>query len=291
MTSEISHVLLTRFNLPTLGVESLVRARDGWLRERQVLFERYCLPSVKQQSERNFNWIIYFDIESPFWLKKRIAELSADGTFVPLFRHSVPHDELLKDISDVAGRTAEILLTTNLDNDDALSSDFVARLQASVLGPHRRAIYISQGLIQQGQRLFLRHDPTNAFCTVSESRHQPLTCWMDWHNRLDRHMPSSQVPGGPGWLQVVHDGNVSNRVRGRRVSPRRYADTFGQALQGIEVPNSGELLADRFVAAPIRWSRDFFRSGIKVMILRLGGKNGLDRLKLVLARGSRGPSQ
>ena len=29
-----AHVFLTRFNLPSEGVESLIRAREGWLRER-----------------------------------------------------------------------------------------------------------------------------------------------------------------------------------------------------------------------------------------------------------------
>jgi hypothetical protein len=27
----IDHVLLTRFNLPSRGLESLIRAKDGWL--------------------------------------------------------------------------------------------------------------------------------------------------------------------------------------------------------------------------------------------------------------------
>ncbi|MGP5071874.1 glycosyltransferase [Arthrobacter rhombi] len=291
MSLEISHVLLTRFNLPTPGVESLIRAKDGWLRDRQALFERYCLPSVKDQSERNFHWIIYFDAESPKWLRARIAELSSDGTFVPLFRQSVPHAQLVQDVEEVAGRRTEILMTTNLDNDDAISKDFVARLQAAVLGPERRAFYVSYGLIQQGRRLFLRLDPTNAFCTVSESWEEPSTCWFDWHNRLDRHMPTTQIPGEPGWLQMVHEGNVSNRIRGRRVSPAGFADAFGQVLQGVEIPGAGELLFDRFVAAPIRRARDFLRDGAKGIIMRLGGKNGLDRLKLAVARGNRNQPQ
>lgn len=36
----LSHVLLPRFNLPSPGLESLVRAQDGWLRARWDLFSR-----------------------------------------------------------------------------------------------------------------------------------------------------------------------------------------------------------------------------------------------------------
>ena len=45
----LDHVILTRFNLPTGGVEGIMRAREGWLRERIDLFERYCAPSVAAQ--------------------------------------------------------------------------------------------------------------------------------------------------------------------------------------------------------------------------------------------------
>ena len=65
MKPSIDHVILTRFNLPTAGVESLVRAQEGWLRDRQVLFEKYCLPSVKFQTRQDFSWIVYFDTQSP----------------------------------------------------------------------------------------------------------------------------------------------------------------------------------------------------------------------------------
>ena len=55
MRIDLDHVLLTRFNLPSKGHESLVRAQENWLRNRVVLFERYCLPSVAAQTCRSFS--------------------------------------------------------------------------------------------------------------------------------------------------------------------------------------------------------------------------------------------
>ncbi|MBY8850425.1 putative rhamnosyl transferase, partial [Saccharothrix sp. MB29] len=69
----MDHVVLTRFNLPSVGAESVVRAQEGWLTKRVGLFERYCLPSVAAQTSSDFRWLIYFDPESPQWLKDRIA--------------------------------------------------------------------------------------------------------------------------------------------------------------------------------------------------------------------------
>lgn len=131
MRPTVDHALLTRFNLPSKGFESLVRAKDGWLHNRVELFERYCLPSVRAQTRKGFHWIVYFDPESPKWLLDRIQALSADGLFTPIFRAEVSADELLSDIEEVTGRQAQNLLTTNVDNDDGLAADFVAQCRMS----------------------------------------------------------------------------------------------------------------------------------------------------------------
>lgn len=284
MSSSLSHVILTRFNLPTPGVESVVRAREGWLRERQQLFERYCLPSMQSQSEGNFHWIVYYDEESPDWLKERTTALSSLGKFTPLYRRAVPRDQLLADIEGVANERSDLLLTTNLDNDDAVASDFVARLQHSAETKRAVALYIDNGLIQHGDRVYLRTDTTNAFCSVSEPWDSPVTAWADWHNRLERHMPVRHIQGEPAWLQVIHDGNVSNRVRGRRVDPGHYRAGFGALLDVARRPTTAELLVDRYAAAPARLARDAVRWGAKSAIMRIGGKQGLNQMKLAAAR-------
>ncbi|OMH23859.1 hypothetical protein BKD30_10840 [Tersicoccus phoenicis] len=287
MPLTIDHVLLTRFNLPSPGVESLVRAKEGWLRNRQSLFERYCLPSVRAQVQRSFHWIIYLDVQSPDWLKNRITELSHDGLFVPIYREEVPRDDLLKDIRAVTGAAGDVLLTTNLDNDDAVAVDFVARLQKGVAGTARRALYLTNGLIMQTDALYRHRDVSNAFCSVAESWNAPVTCWSDWHNRLEYSMPATRLHGAPGWLQVVHGGNVSNRVRGVRVRPDRYTALFPSVVATMPQPRSRDLWMDQLVRSRVRLLRDGARAVAKRTILQVGGKAGLDRIKVLVAGRTR----
>lgn len=288
---KIDHVLLTRFNLPSPGVESLVRAQEGWLRDRQVLFERYCLPAVLSQSEKNFHWIIYFDTQSPDWLRSRIAELGRDGIFTAIFRDEVPHNTLLEDIRKLTGGRGDILLTTNLDNDDGVAVDFVQRLQNAVKDQTRQAIYLVNGLIQHGERLFLRRDPVNAFCSVSESWSRPATCWSEWHTKLGERMDVQEIAGPPGWLQVIHTGNVSNRVHGSRVRPGGYRTNFTIGLEEVREPEVLELLVDGMVLNPARKTREFIRVFGKNVILRFWGKKSLERLKVLLARNKGAQAQ
>ncbi|WP_125610490.1 glycosyltransferase [Specibacter cremeus] len=287
MKPTIDHVLLTRFNLPTPGVESLVRAKEGWLRDRQQLFERYCLPAVLGQTVTGFSWIIYFDTQSPPWLKERVADLSSDGSFTPLYRDSVPRWQLLADLRAVTGAGADILLTTNVDNDDAVSLDFVERIQQQAVDGNRCAIYLAHGLIRAGDELFRRRDDHNAFVSVGESWTDPVTCWADWHNRLGETMAVRSVGGPPAWLQVVHGGNVSNRVRGTRVRPEPFRDLFVHGLDGVTAPTRRAMAVDLAIRAPMRGGRELARAIVKKAVLRVGGKQGLNRIKVLAAGRSR----
>ena len=274
------HFLITRFNLPTPGPESLVRAREGWLRERAGLFERYCLPSVAAQSGARFQWLIYFDPESPVWLQERIREWSAGGLFTPVFRTSVEKGDLLTDLRSLVPEPAGMLLTTNLDNDDGVATDFVQRVQQAAAGTRgRTALYLPRGLILSGTGLFARRDRANAFCSVAEPWQDAVTCWADWHTLLGRSMPVREVPGPAGWLQVVHGGNVSNRVRGFRVSPESHRQRFPGLLSGAQPPGRAERARELLLDTPRRALGSGVRTAAKTVLLRTVGKAGLDRVK------------
>lgn len=283
-TPRIEHVILTRFNLPSAGPERIIRAQDGWLAERVTLFERYCVPSVRAQTNQNFTWIIYFDPESPLWLRERMAVHETEGVFRAVFRASVSRAELISDIRSVVGRERNILITTNLDNDDGLATDFIDRLQKADAPEQRSALYITNGLIAGANGLYLRRDSRNAFCSVRESWDDPVTCWADWHNRLGDSMPVVEIDGAPGWLQVVHGSNVSNRVRGRLASPRPYIGRFGAELHALSVPARRRLLGDRLVGLPVRSAREALRAGAKWVAVQLFGTAGLDTVKLKFVR-------
>jgi len=274
------HFLITRFNLPTPGPESLVRAREGWLRERAGLFERYCLPSVAAQSSSRFRWLIYFDPQSPAWLRERIRTWSADGLFTPVYRTSVETGDLLADMRSLVPEPAGTVMTTNLDNDDGVATDFVERLQqAAAQTRGRTALYLPRGLILAGTGLFARRDRTNAFCSVAEPWADAVTCWADWHTLLGRSMPVREVPGPAGWLQVVHGGNVSNRVRGLRVSPETYRQRFPGLLSGAQPPGPAERARELLLDTPRRALASGVRTAAKTVLLRAAGKDGLDRVK------------
>lgn len=275
----INHILLTRFNLPTFGFESMVRSQPDWLARRVELFETYCLPSVRNQSNQNFSWIVYFDPHSPDWLLERIARWLAYPNFQPIFREQVDYAHKMSDIRRFAKPRRSRLLTTNLDNDDALAADFVERLQAASPPTGRAVLYFRSGLILSSDSLFLHNDPHNAFCSVSESWAEPVTCWVAPHNQLPRYMPALVLDGPPRWLQVVHGHNIANRIKGKRVSPDPYADLFGGRLMQVRRPTRADLLIHRLIIRPVQFLGEALRARLKAVALSLWGEKGPDRAK------------
>jgi hypothetical protein len=280
----VDHVLLTRFNLPTGGVEARIRASEHWLTNRWRLFERYCAPSVAAQTGADFDWVVYFDPDSPAWLKEAIQPYVQQGLFTAFFREEVPRHTLVADLRDVVRHGDGMLLTTNVDNDDGIAVDFLSRLRAAVDFDDRRALFVVNGLVRDATGVYLRHDPANAFCSVAEPWADPRTCWDDWHILLGRSMPIVQLGGEPGWLQVVHGENVSNRVRGRLVSAQRWEALFPGLLQDVEPPRAARIAGDRLLVAPVRWTRDTTRATLRRMAIAALGRDGMQALKARLRR-------
>ena len=65
------HLLFTRFNINSADTLSC-RLDPAYLKVRFELFERYCLPSVQNQTNQNFIWLLLLDENTPNDYKDRI---------------------------------------------------------------------------------------------------------------------------------------------------------------------------------------------------------------------------
>jgi hypothetical protein len=132
----LRHFVLTNFNVALPGVGADRRGatvRDAaWLDERCDLFERFCLPSMRGQSCREFDWLVRWEEPADRRHAARIAGYAGQAGLRLV-------DASLSFRRAVAAALApgdEAVLTTRLDNDDALHHDALARLRAAALaGP------------------------------------------------------------------------------------------------------------------------------------------------------------
>jgi Putative rhamnosyl transferase len=257
---DFTHVIMTRFNVARPKRQEPIRLDPDWLAGRFDLFERYCLPSVAAQTARGFHWLVYFDEETPEPIRARIEACRRVFPFVPCFTGPVGGDYWPASIGAAGAARTPWLLTTRFDNDDALSADHVARLQAA-LGqgaPVRGSLNFPRGFVLEGGKLYALTHLASAFASWLEPwDDKARTAISINHLKMARVGPVRQLEGPPAWLQVVHGGNVSNKIRGRRVGPEAAAGRFPTAaLAGLRAASGIEITLENLVLTPIRSARD-----------------------------------
>lgn len=195
-----------------------------WLEHRFALFERYCLPSVKSQTIKDFVWIVLFDSTTPDRFKDKIADYQNEcSQFVPVFVEpdngryfaNIFQEEVRRRLPD--GRCGRVL-TTYLDNDDALNIKMVEDLQSRIeLHPNGTFIFYTDGyqFFTDDHFLMRIHYKKNHFVSVIEgdSKDQVKTIYgYGSHYYIDKikDVRIEYVSNEPMWCQVVHEKNMGN---------------------------------------------------------------------------------
>lgn len=245
------HFVLTRFNV-NIGPHRRTWD-DAWLASRFRLFEEYCLPSMRSQTSQQFTWLIFFATSSRATIERYLADVPPMPNLQPVFTDTVFGPATTREavISRHDG-VSDRLITTRLDCDDALRSDFVQRLQAVRPERPREVFNFPLGYQVSHDRFYLAYDPMNAFCTLTEpwdERGETVqTVYGAQHQKITDLAPVRQVDWKPSWLQVVHDLNLANTTNGLRVSrrrPTRYFSNLPAIATLASHDDLGELVADQ----------------------------------------------
>lgn len=234
------HFIITRFNVNIYDIDFPKRLEDTWLSLRFELFQKYCFPTVQAQENQDFTWLVLFDEQTPERYKAFINIYSKYNNFTPVYCGAF--DTIMPTVVErmkAIAPDAEWFLSTRLDNDDALSSAFVQCLHGVVNAMNEAdlkpsdTLYINfpNGLQLHDGDFYDFEDATNAFVSLLERSDDPNTVfWVD-HPGIYNKAPVIQARTKPLWLQVVHDMNVYNYVRGEKVDApdviQRFPCDFG----------------------------------------------------------------
>jgi len=237
--ASFTHFLLTVFNV-RLRHGGEVTPDHEWLEHRFRLFEMFCYPSVKAQSVKDFTWLVFFDSSTPREFRERIQGLPAMRQFVPCFVSEVMSIESFAGMKDSLfaphlrpGTTH--LITSNLDNDDALHSHYVENVQKEFSAQDFEFLNFTRGFLfdREKERLFVRKHLSNPFVSLVERFENARTEWCAPHTEISKLGPVRQVNAEPMWLQVIHGRNVSNTIADAYRVPLVRLDEGFEAVRGI----------------------------------------------------------
>lgn len=200
---------------------------SNYLDKRFILFEKYTVNSVINQSCLPDEWIIYLHNETPSKYIDYMESLKKEHSFITTF--FINNKESINWISMLTNYLKSVyvggVLTVRIDNDDAISTLFVEEFQKKTkeyvenIRTEKSFILSARYGIQYNINtgdLINAHDIYNHFlgmyCDVSEKQNNVY--WFD-HTTIDLKKTVLVDSKYPLWMEVLHDSNYGNSVHWR----------------------------------------------------------------------------
>lgn len=229
MQPHVQHLVETRFSVwMRPGPPSFER---GWLEERLALLRRICLPSLAAQTTEAFTCLLLCDEATPADVLATLREHERELPTLQLVLTSGRRPPL-EAVRELVRTDAEVLITTRLDSDDAIAVGYLEAVQD--YGAAFQRSRLSRMLVNfpRGYRFhnptgtfYERHMWTSPFHSLFERPRQGEVATVFHtsesglyrkshgnHMMLHEYQLTHQDESMPAWLQVLHDGNVQNRV-------------------------------------------------------------------------------
>ena len=238
----MQHFILTRFNLQTNFWDKDKNRKevldDSWLKVRIELFLKFCLPSVVGQTTKNFSWFIFFQKGTEKDLSEVLEQLEKYDFIIPVFCENYEgfRENKGKIISKYLKSESEFLISTRLDNDDAIAKDFVEKVHGVYYDNKEKEFVIDfpWGLcldVNQSPQLSAYKHVSNQFISFVEKTHkgkEPRTVLSHEHYAWQKIAEFISIEEKNMWLQVSHDRNITNRLEGNLV--------FEQNIKNFSIP-------------------------------------------------------
>ena len=215
------HYIITRFNLRAkewqFTKNSTKVLDDNWLKNRFELFEKYCLPSLIAQTNKNFEWVIFFDTETPQLFKDKIEGYKQQlPNLVPLFVENM--ELFLPTIQEyIKNNNQEFVITTRLDNDDCVSKYFVEEIQKNFNKQEYEALDFIDGYslqISPDFKLGKKRHLYNPFISLVEKKQNPTSVWSRSHTSWKRETRIKRILDQRIWMVIIHQENKVNEFDG-----------------------------------------------------------------------------
>ena len=203
---KFKHYIITRMNV---GIYDQPKSKE-WMEHRIELFEKYTLPSILRQTNKNFTWVLCFDERTPNDIICKYDYLDNVEIFWdrPKYWMKTKPPE------------TDWVITSRIDNDDYYYPNFVEDIQREFIN-RKMEMVIDIGF------LILDEKTGNVYDLEKPLYNSPFITLCEWWHTAEgvmvhEHTRAANLYKGyiiPKYLavQVVHEMNVINHVRGKKV--------------------------------------------------------------------------
>lgn len=217
MGPKFTHLVFTRINCeyPTdAHYPSDMKKRLGnkrfdpkWLEERYRYLRENTEAGIINQTNNNFQWFLLLHKRTPIEFKRMFSDVTLIRCTAGTPRNYVP-DHIKNEV------LTPWVITTTLDSDDAISIDFVDRVQKNFRS-RKEYINLPHGykyLTRTPGKVYGVHAPRNPFISLVEETDNALGVYCQVHGAAHLHAPVVQDGFRRScWIQAIHGDNLLNK--------------------------------------------------------------------------------
>ena len=216
MPREFEHFIITRFNLREAPWTTSTKD-SAWMNERIDIFKNFTLPSLLNQSCKTFKWIVLFQPSTPEHYGDIIQELKQHRNFIPCFVDNNEMQTLVaavkNEISKWVTPDTQSIITSRIDNDDAVHEDFVKIVQQNLKTDRDYVLNFTDGIgYSEGLYSISKRNKVNAFATIYEPYNDGdyKTVYCTTHPSLRKVAPVIHIHDKLMYLINFHGNNILN---------------------------------------------------------------------------------
>jgi hypothetical protein len=257
--ANFTHVVLTRFNARFDAPWTDMALDPSWLDHRFNLFEQYCYPSLRSQTTQNFHWLIFFSDKTPSQYVNRVNNLSKNWPVMkPRFHDFLSGEKVVNETLSCVGKNSAYLITSTVDNDDAISRNFIEETQKRFAQQSYQYVNWAIGYVYyvDKNRFYERKYLQSPFNSLIEKTVGCKLVWSTSHHEILKTGKVIQIDKNPGWIQVIHNYNISNRIKGRRIAVPDIMKHFEIILESSKKESKVDIFIDRYIIYYLRLIRD-----------------------------------
>lgn len=247
---------LCRFSYPALGgfqiEHDTPETRAAYLYaperldERFRLFEAITLPSIRNQTDPNFTFLIVIGDDFPPERRAQLEALTRDVPQVVIQAHPPGrHRDVMKDAINSLRKPGVFSIQFRNDDDDAINLRFVEKLRYALAdcfplfaGSQLVSVSFTRGYNARISPQGLLVEPELELmpavsCAIVVRPGNHLTVMNFAHHEVWRHMPVISRTDPDMWIRGVNDHNDSRANIGRELKPlapkheRKFQQVFG----------------------------------------------------------------
>jgi len=211
---------------------------------RFELFQRYTLPSIRNQTDDDFRFLILTSTDMPKAYHDRLMDITADDSRIKILSFPIQNSKsLMRRMFSKEFDQASRRISFRVDDDDGLSVNFIRRLRRTAeKRKSSRPFFLTFGkgivIADRGDRIGWATECAYPFSSVGlafSASPGMKRCIYDFqHHDCHRHFDTVVLSGAPAFIQCVHGFNDTvtlKRVQGTKHFDRTTVADVARSFQ------------------------------------------------------------